>query len=72
MATAQSVYASSVATLPKSERLKLAVIILDELTASSAATLDFSDSWSEEDLRDVAAHAANYAAEIYGEESQDA
>lgn len=68
MTTAQSVYDSGVAVLPKSEQLRLASIILDGLTASAAASLDFSDSWSDEDLRDVTAYAAKYAAEAYGEE----
>ncbi|HET6881325.1 MAG TPA: hypothetical protein VFI31_14280 [Pirellulales bacterium] len=67
MPTAESVYQSSVAALPKSERLKLAALILDELTASGGAALDFSDSWSEEDLGDVAAYAAAYAADVYNE-----
>ncbi|HVA50134.1 MAG TPA: hypothetical protein VNH11_27460 [Pirellulales bacterium] len=68
MSTAESVYQSSVAALPKSERLKLAALILDELTASAGTALDFSDSWSEEDVRDVAAYAADYAADLYPEE----
>lgn len=72
MTTAQSVYDSSVAVLPKSEHLKLASIILDGLTVSAAASLDFSDSWSDEDLRDVTVHAAKYAAEAYGEEPEHA
>lgn len=68
MRTAESVYRSSVVALPKSERLKLASLILDELTASVGAVLKFSDSWREEDVRDVTAYAAHYAAEVYGEE----
>lgn len=72
MPTAESVFESSVAALPKSERLKLAALILDELTASAAAMLDFSDLWSDEDVRDVTAYAADYAADIYGEEPNGA
>lgn len=72
MHTAQSVYNTSVATLPKSERLKLAALILDELTASGGAALDFSESWSSEDMQDVAAYAAHYAADVYGEEADGA
>lgn len=72
MHTAQSVYKTSVATLSKSERLKLAALILDELTASAGAALDFSDSWTEEDMHDIAAYAAGYATEVYGEEADRA
>lgn len=68
MSTAESVYESSVLLLPKSERLKLAALILDELAQSAGAALDFSDAWNEEDVRDVTAFAADYAADAYGEE----
>jgi hypothetical protein len=68
MPTAESVYQSNVAALPKPERLKLTALILDELTASVGAVLDSSDSRSEDDLRDVTAYAADYAAGVYGEE----
>ena len=65
MSTAEGIYQSSVTGLPKSEQLKLAALILDELVSSSGATLDFNDSWSVEDINDVAAHAAAYAAEVW-------
>lgn len=68
MLTAESVYESSVATVPKSEQLKLAALILDNLTATAAAGLDYSDSWSDDDLCDVAPYAADYSAVLYGEE----
>lgn len=72
MSTAESVYASTVAALPKSERLKLAALILDELTTSAGTVLDFSETWSEEDVRDLTAYAAAYAAGIYGEDPERA
>ncbi|HET6883071.1 MAG TPA: hypothetical protein VFI31_23080 [Pirellulales bacterium] len=68
MPTAESVYQTSVAALPKSERLKLAALILDELAVSAGAALDFSDSWSEQDERNVTAYAADYAAQSFGAE----
>jgi hypothetical protein len=72
MLTAQKVYEASVAALPKSERLKLAAIILEELNASAGAALDFSDSWSEEDLRDLTEFAAQYADDVYPMEAGSA
>jgi hypothetical protein len=72
MPTAESIYETTVAALPKSEQLKLAARILEELAASGGAALDFSDSWSEEDLRDVTAYAADYAARTYGEDASGA
>ncbi|HVC98183.1 MAG TPA: hypothetical protein VND64_31220 [Pirellulales bacterium] len=72
MLTAQFVYESSVVALPKSERLKLAALILEELTATAAPALDFSDSWSEEDLRDLTAFSGEHAHERYPEETDHA
>lgn len=68
MNTAQTVYTSTVLALSKSERLKLAALILDELAQSAGAALDYSDSWSDEDVRDLAAYAGEYAAQSYPEE----
>lgn len=50
--TAQDVYESTVSQLPASERLRLATLILEGLEQIAPA-LDFSDVWSEEDLRDL-------------------
>lgn len=69
MSTAENVYESSVVSLPKSERLKLAALILGDLAESAGAALDFSDAWAEEDVSDVATFAADYAAAAYGEET---
>jgi hypothetical protein len=62
MQTAQDVYSKSVEVLPASERLRLATLILEGLSGS-AATLDYSDFWSEEDIKDVTAFSANHAVE---------
>jgi hypothetical protein len=68
MTTAQDVYAQSVVPLPASERLRLATMILEGLSGPAAAALDFSDQWSDEDLRDVSAFAADRAADEFGQE----
>lgn len=60
MATAQQVYSEEVSTLPPSEQLRLAKLILEGLTESSAAALDFRDHWSDEDLRDLAAYSLQH------------
>lgn len=51
-----------------SERLRLATLILDDLTAQSADVLDYSDSWSDEDVKDLAAFSASYAMSAYPED----
>lgn len=67
MATAREIYASSVRGLAQSEKLRLATMILEDLTQTSARDLDYSDSWSDEDVRDVTAFALRHAAREYQE-----
>jgi hypothetical protein len=54
MATAQSLYDTTVKSLPAFERLRLASLILDDLTRSGEK-IDYSDEWTEEDMRDFTA-----------------
>lgn len=53
MPTASEIYADAIRGLPSSERLRLAALILDGLAESAAPALDYSDAWTEEDLRDL-------------------
>jgi hypothetical protein len=64
-ATAEEVYSRVVKPLPPSERLKLATMILNGIPPQSVA--DYSDEWSEEDMRDLTAHSVRYAAQSFGE-----
>ena len=68
--TAQDVFAETVRTLPPSERLRLAALILQDLAQSDAALLDKSDTWSERDQRDLTTVSLKYAAELYPEEQE--
>lgn len=68
MATAEEVYAAAIRSLPVSERLRLAAIILDDVTQSAASVLDFSESWSDEDVRDLTTFSLHHAAARYPEE----
>ncbi len=67
MSTAHDIYASTIRGLAPSEKLRLATMILEELTQTSASVLDFSDAWSDEDLRDVTAFSLQTAAAEYPE-----
>lgn len=51
--TAEAVYDQVVRPMPASERLKLATMILDEI--SPRAVVDYSEEWSDQDYRDFAA-----------------
>jgi hypothetical protein len=68
MATAQQVYSNEVSLLLPSEQLRLATLILAGLTDSAASALDFSDHWSEEDVRDLTAFSLEHASRSVGEE----
>lgn len=54
--TVQEIYSSTIQDLSPAERLRLAALILDDLSAA-AMPLDVSDAWSEEDIHDVMAYS---------------
>ena len=59
--SAREVYDSAVRKLTPLERLRLATMILDDLTASQGAGLDISDEWSDDDIRDMTAFSLKHA-----------
>ena len=68
--TAQEVFTETVRVLPPSERLRLAALILQELSQSDLALVGRNDTWSEQDQRDLTAVSLKYAAELYPEEEE--
>lgn len=58
--TAKDVYNSTVKKLSGEERLRLAIMILNEMSANDE-TIDYSDSWTEEDLRDLTIFALSHS-----------
>jgi hypothetical protein len=58
MTTAQEVFASAVQGLAPRERLRLATLILEDLTAHGGDKVEWSDSWSDEDIEDRRAFSA--------------
>ena len=67
--TAQEIYEQGIKQLPSIEKLRLASLILDQLTQSAAAQVDLSDAWSEQDMSDVAAFSMRHAQQAMGEEA---
>lgn len=70
MPNAQDVYTANVRPLPPAERLRVAALILDELTQVTPPAVDESSEWSEEDIRDLTAFSLQYAATLYPEEEE--
>jgi hypothetical protein len=66
--TAQEVFAETVSALPLSERLRLAALILQDLTRSGVSVVDHGDAWSERDQCDLTAFSLQYAAQLYPED----
>ena len=67
--TADEIYIQIVKPLPPSERLKLATMILNDIPPQSV--VDYSEEWTEQDMRDFTAHSMRYAAESLGEPEAD-
>jgi hypothetical protein len=65
----QKVCADSVRGLPPADRLRLATLILNELTGAElpAGLIDGADAWSEEDRKDLTGFSLQYAATLYPE-----
>lgn len=68
MPTAQELYASTVRNLSPVERLRLAALILDDLTKWEPSTPDYDDEWSEEDMNDLVTFSLRHAAGTHMEE----
>ncbi|MGC8785015.1 MAG: hypothetical protein ACP5RN_11615 [Armatimonadota bacterium] len=56
--TAEEIYKQVIQGLPLSERLKLATMILQGIP--ERAVVDYSEEWTEEDLRDFSASSRRY------------
>jgi len=68
LATAQDVFAETVRMLPPVERLRLAALILDNLTQTPTQIVDVSSIWSEQDEIDVVTYSLQNAGIAYPEE----
>ena len=58
--TAKELYEEKVLQLPIKERLLLAAMILNDITATDEK-IEFSDTWTEEDLQDLSAFALSHS-----------
>ena len=68
--TAQEVFAGTVRALPLNERLRLAALILQDLTQSGVSVVEQSDAWNEQDQRDLTTFSLQYAAQLYPEDEE--
>ena len=68
MYNAQKAYTEHVRPLTPIERLRVAALILAELTQAKLVGVDESSEWSEQDIRDLTAFSLSHAATLYSGE----
>ncbi|NMG18443.1 hypothetical protein [Brasilonema bromeliae] len=66
----QEVYRYVVDTLSLSERLRLAALILNDLTQQNITVIDSSDTWSESDQLELTTFSLQYAASLFSESEE--
>lgn len=69
-ANAQKVFHDSVLPLSPAERLRLAALILRDLTEGGSLLIETSDAWSDDDERDLIAFSLRHAAAAYPDEDE--
>jgi hypothetical protein len=68
--TVQEIYQNLVVTLPLNERLRLAALILNDLTGQNVTIIDTSDTWSEQDQLELTSFSWQYANSLFPEEEE--
>ncbi|MEA2575240.1 MAG: hypothetical protein QOH93_2538 [Chloroflexia bacterium] len=68
MPTAQEIYTSTIRDLPPEEQLRLAALILNQLTHAVQDEADVADSWSEEDMQDLATFSMKHMDSVYAQD----
>lgn len=64
------IYQNIVGTLSASDRLRLAAMILNELSQQNIAVVDESNTWTEQDKLDVTAFSLQYAANLFADDEE--
>jgi hypothetical protein len=68
--TVQEIYTQVVSTLPPTERLQLATLILNGLVQQNTAVVDDSDTWTDQDQLDLVAFSLQYATTAFSEDGE--
>ncbi|XHX77045.1 MAG: hypothetical protein RBJ76_21790 [Stenomitos frigidus ULC029] len=68
--TIQEVYRTIVATLPVSDRLRLAALILNDLTQQNVDVIDTSHTWTEQDQLELASLSLQHATSLFPDDEE--
>jgi hypothetical protein len=63
--TIQEIYQNIVTILPLSDRLRLAALILNDLTQQNIDVIDTSDTWTEQDQLELMSFSLQYANSLF-------
>jgi hypothetical protein len=66
--TVQEIYSQFISTLPPTERLRLATLILNGLVQQPITAVDDGDTWTEQDQLDLATYSLQYAATAFSDD----
>jgi hypothetical protein len=68
--TIQEIYQNIVATLPLSDRLRLAALILNGLTQQNVAVIDASNTWTKQDQLELTSFSLQHANNLFPDEEE--
>jgi hypothetical protein len=68
--TIQEIYQNIVATLPLAARLRLAALILNELTQQNVDVIETSNTWTEQDQFELTSFSLQYASSLFPDDEE--
>jgi hypothetical protein len=68
--TVQEIYQNIVGNLSLRDRLRLAALILNDLTRQNVDVIDANDTWTEQDQLDLTSFSLQYANSLFPDEEE--
>jgi hypothetical protein len=68
--TVQEIYQNIVGNLSVSDRLRLASLILNDLTQQNVAVINASNTWTDQDQLELTSFSLQYANSLFPEEEE--
>ena len=67
----EKIYQNILDNLSLSEQIRFAALILNNISLKNVAVIDDSNTWTEEDKRDIESFSLQYAASIFSEDEEE-
>lgn len=68
--TVQEIYQNIIGNLSLSDRLRLAALILNDLTQQNVAVIDASNTWTEQDQLELTSFSLQYANSLFPDDEE--